>query len=77
MATTNIWKKFSSLLPTNSRTVVTIISNNANGTSTAQMRDGTLLTLEGESVSPGKKALVNDSIVLYEIPTLTIFRRDV
>ncbi|MGI9275218.1 MAG: hypothetical protein ACR2PT_10295 [Endozoicomonas sp.] len=64
MATTNIWQQFKSLIPEGARTIVTIISNNGNGTSQAQLRDGTAVTVRGESVTVGLKQRNN---ILVEI----------
>ncbi|GAA4648188.1 hypothetical protein GCM10023116_04540 [Kistimonas scapharcae] len=75
MATTNIWKQFETLLPKQSRTIATIISNNANGTSTAQLRNGTEIILSGESVQPGKKVITNGSEVSYEVPDIPVYNR--
>ena len=70
MATTNIWQQFKSLIPEGARTIVTINSNNGNGTSQAQLRDGTVVTVKGESVSIGLKAFVESGVVKGAAPEL-------
>ncbi|GAA4648226.1 hypothetical protein GCM10023116_04930 [Kistimonas scapharcae] len=77
MATTNIWKQFASLLPSNIRTIVTIISNDGNGKSTAELRDGTIIIINGESVSPPHKALVENGEIKYQLPDFDIVQRNV
>ena len=53
MATTNIWQQFKALIPDGVRVVATIIANNGNGTSQAELRDGSVITVKGESVGVG------------------------
>lgn len=68
--TVNPWQKFKGLLPSNARTIVTIAANNGDGTSRATLRDGTAITVRGESVAPTKKAMVIDGEVRQEVPSL-------
>ncbi len=77
MATTNIWKRFSSLLPRHSRSVVNILSNNGNGTSTVQLRDGSIAIVNGETVPAGNRAIVEHGDVKTMTPDLPFFRRSV
>ncbi|OED40216.1 hypothetical protein ACH42_17025 [Endozoicomonas sp. (ex Bugula neritina AB1)] len=77
MATTNIWQKFKALIPEGARTIVTITANNGNGTSTATLRDGTILTVQGESVQVGNKALVKDGSIQTEMPDLASYEAEV
>ena len=70
MATRNPWKKFKALLQGKGRTVVTIISNNGDGTSTVQLRSGEQIKVTGESVSAGKKVIITDGRIYYEVPDL-------
>ncbi|WOG28763.1 hypothetical protein [Endozoicomonas sp. 8E] len=58
MATTNIWLQFKSLIPEDGRTVATVIAKNGNGTSQVRLRDGSVITVRGESVGVGQKAFV-------------------
>ena len=57
MATTNIWQKFKALTPEGSRSVVIITANNDNGTSQAELRDGSVVTVKGESVQVGAESV--------------------
>jgi hypothetical protein len=77
MATTNIWKKFTTLLPKQSRTIATIISNNGNGTSTAQLRDGSVIIVIGENVSAGNKAMIDNHAISHHVPDLPTLQRTV
>ncbi|WOG29924.1 hypothetical protein [Endozoicomonas sp. 8E] len=47
MATTNIWQKFKSLILEGSKVIATITVLNGNGTSQAQLRDGSIVTVKG------------------------------
>lgn len=77
MATTNIWQQFKALIPEGSRTVVTITANNGNGTSQAQMRDGTMVAVRGESVGAGQKAFITGGEVLGTAPELAQYEAEV
>lgn len=50
MATTNIWQQFKALLPEGIRFVASVKANNGNGTSQAELGDGSVITVKGESV---------------------------
>ena len=45
MVTTNIWQQFKALIPKGVRVVTTITTNNGNGTSQAELRDGSMITV--------------------------------
>lgn len=77
MATTNIWQQFKSLIPEGARAVVTITSKNGNGTSTAELRNGTSLIVQGESVEPGKKALVQEGTIQTGVPDLQGYEAEI
>ncbi|WP_263080049.1 hypothetical protein [Endozoicomonas sp. Mp262] len=77
MATTNIWQKFKALIPEGSRTIVTITANNSNGTSQAELRDGSVVTVKGESVEAGQKAFVQDGEIKGSAPELAQYEVEV
>ncbi|MGI9273556.1 MAG: hypothetical protein ACR2PT_01680 [Endozoicomonas sp.] len=77
MATTNIWQQFKSLIPEGARTVVTVSNNNGNGTSTVTLRDGTTMTVQGESVAAGNKALVEGGTIKTQVPDLPSYESTV
>ena len=77
MATTNIWQKFKALIPEGSRTIVTITANNGNGTSQAQLRDGSAVTVKGESVQAGQKAFVQNGEIKGTAPELAQYEVEI
>lgn len=77
MATTNIWQQFKALIPEGVRVVATITANNGNGTSQAELRDGSVITVKGESVSAGQKAFIQDGEVKALAPNLRFYEAEV
>lgn len=71
MSTRNPWVKFRRLLQGEGRTVVTVQSNNGDGTSAVSTRDGTTITVKGEAVAAGKKAMIEGGELRYEVPDLS------
>lgn len=71
MSTRNPWVKFRRLLQGEGRAVVTVISNNGDGTSNVETRDGTTIRVKGEGVAPTSKAMIEDGQLRYEVPNLT------
>ena len=77
MANANIWKQFQGLLPKTSRIIGTVISHNDNGSSTIALREGTQMTADGQGVAVGQKALVENRVVIREVPDLPLYRVEV
>ena len=77
MATTNIWQQFKALLPDGVRVVATITANNGNGTSQAELRDGSVITIKGESIGVGEKAFIKDGEIKGAAPGLAQYEREV
>ena len=77
MATTNIWQKFKSLIPEGARTIVTITANNGNGTSNATLRGGSSILVQGESVEPGSKAMIEGGTIKSQVPDLPVYESSV
>ena len=77
MATTNIWQQFKALLPDGVRVVATITANNGNGTSQAELRDGSVITVKGESVSSGQKAFIQDGEIKGTAPDLAQYEVEI
>lgn len=71
MSTRNPWLKFKALLQGEGRAVVTVVSNNGDGTSTVQTRSGIDIKVKGESVAPTAKAMIEGGELRYEVPDLT------
>ena len=76
MATTNIWQQFKALIPEGTRVVATITANNGNGTSQAELRDGSVITVKGE-VSVGEKVFIQDGEVKGAAPDLAQYEVEV
>ncbi len=77
MATTNIWQQFKALIPDDVRVVATITANNGNGISQAELRDGSVITVKGESVEVGEKAFIQDGEIKGEVPDLAQYEAEV
>ena len=77
MATTNIWQQFKSLIPEGSRVVANIIANNGNGTYQAELRDGSVIIVQGESISVGKKAFILNGEIKGTAPKLAQYEVEV
>lgn len=71
MSTANPWIKFKRLLQGEGRAVVTVTSNNGDGTSTVVTRNGVSINVKGEGVAPGSKAMIEGGELRYEVPNLT------
>ncbi|WP_422491129.1 hypothetical protein [Endozoicomonas sp. ALE010] len=77
MATTNIWQQFKALIPEGMRIVATITANNGNGTSQAELRSGSVITVKGEGVSVGQKAFIQNGEVKGVAPNLAQYEVEV
>lgn len=77
MATTNIWQQFKALLPEGVRVVATITANNGNVTSQAELRDGSVITVKGESASVGEKVFIQDGEIKGTAPELAQYEVEV
>lgn len=60
MASTNPWQSFKSLLPKTARMVVTVTTVNADGTSVVTLRSGDTMLVNGDSITAGSKAWIED-----------------
>ena len=67
MSTRSPWLKFSRLLQGEGRSVVTVQSNNDDGTSTVATRDGTVITVKGEN----EQAMIEDGRLVHEVSALS------
>ncbi|WP_448218394.1 hypothetical protein [Endozoicomonas sp. 2B-B] len=64
MATTNIWQQFKLLIPGGSKVIATIAANHGNGSSSAALRDGTIITVKGEPSNPGQKVIIRNGEIV-------------
>lgn len=69
MLSVNPWQKFRSLLPFGRRTVLTIVSDNGDGTVRAQTNGGATVIAKGAG-SSGQRVLVVDGEVRQVLPAL-------
>ncbi|WP_257279644.1 hypothetical protein [Endozoicomonas sp. ISHI1] len=76
-ATTNIWQQFKSLIPEGSKVIATITSLNGSGTSQAELRDGSIMTVKGESLGVGQKAFIQGGEVKGAAPDLAQYEASV
>ncbi|MBO9484298.1 hypothetical protein [Salinisphaera sp. G21_0] len=51
--------------------------NNGNGTSQAMLRDGSVITVKGDSVDVGKKAFIQDGEIKGTAPSLPIYEVEI
>ncbi len=71
MSTRNPWLKFQRLLQGEGRAVVTVVSNNGDGTSTVETRNSVQIKVKGENVAAGSQAMIEGGELRYEVPALT------
>ena len=57
MATTNIWQQFKALIPQSVRALATITANKGNGTSQAELRDGSVIMVKGGLLERERRCL--------------------
>ena len=77
MATTNIWQPFKALIPQSIRALATITANKGNGTIQAELRDGSVIMVKGESVGAGEKVFIQDGEVKGAAPDLAQYEVEV
>lgn len=68
----NLFTQFQNLSSSPAMTVVTILSVNSDGTSSAETLGGITITVNGDNVVAGKKAFVRGGEIVREAPDLTI-----
>lgn len=73
----NIWKEFQGLLPKNPITVATVLSHNADGTSSVETPEGNLLRVLGTDVGVGLKTFIQGGRVIGEAPNLAAYTLEV
>lgn len=73
----NRYLRFQNLFKKTTKVVGTIVSHNADGTSTLLLPDGNNLKAVGQIVGIGLKAYVIDGVVVSSAPTLPIYTYEV
>ncbi|WP_422139007.1 hypothetical protein [Endozoicomonas sp. ALC020] len=76
MATTNIWQQFKALIPEGVRVIAIISANNGNGTSQAELRGGSVITVKGE-VGVGEKVFIQNGEIKGIAPSLAQYEVEV
>jgi len=70
----NLWKTFETLLPKRRYYIGTVtFINEGLKLSTVSLLSGQSLTVKGTSVGVGQKCLIQDGIIIQEVPTLDAF----
>ena len=68
----NAYNRFQTLIGKDSLDVVTIVSDNGDGTSQATTLAGSTITVRGNTVLPGQNAFVMGGSIVRKAPNLTI-----
>lgn len=70
----NLWKTFEELLPKKKFIIGTVNSvDSGSGTSTITLLSGQQITVKGTEVSVGQRCLVQDGIIIQQVPSLTLY----
>ena len=74
---TNLWARFTRLLPGEPITIVSVVTINSDGTSTVTTPGGGALRVIGTSVAEGLKARIKGGAIIGEAPNLTHYEIEV
>lgn len=68
----NVWTKFKSLIPSRKYLIGTVTSiDSTNKISTVNLLDGSSTNVKGTSVGVGNLCLIENGIIVEELPSLT------
>jgi len=67
----SIWREFDGLLPKRPLTIATVISHNADGTSTVEYPGGAQVRVRGQSVDVDSNAFIRDGEIRGQAPDVT------
>lgn len=73
----NLWRRFNALLPTDPLLIATITAHNSDGTSMVQYPGGGVAVVQGQSVTVGSKAFIRSNRVQGAAPDLTTYEFEV
>lgn len=73
----NIWQSFRELLPRRPLLVGTVVSHNADGTSTLSTPEGGSVRVQGQDVAINDQAFYQDGRIVGEAPSLAVTVVDV
>lgn len=66
----NPWIRLNKLLTPGAKTIVTITRTNIDGTSTATLRSGETIRVQGDNVATGDKAIIQANRIIGKAPNL-------
>lgn len=69
----NPWTQFSRLIAPGPKTIATVTTVNADGTSTVTLRTGNPLRVQGDTVAEGGKAIIQGGKIIGKAPGLEHF----
>lgn len=69
----NVWTQFKKLLPSQALLTGEVIAHNADGTSTVELPDGSLIRALGTGVAIGSNAFVRGGEIVGAAPKLPIY----
>ncbi|MBO9484097.1 hypothetical protein [Salinisphaera sp. G21_0] len=67
-----IWQQFKAMITEGARVVATMTANNGNSTSQAELRDGSVITVKGESLDVDQKAFIQDEEIKGTAPSWVV-----
>ena len=73
----NLWKRFSELLPQDPLLIATVTAHNSDGTSTVQYPGGGTGIVRGQGVAVAGKAYIQNNQVQGEAPDLPFYEFEV
>ena len=73
----NLWKRFSALLPQDPLLIATVTAQNSDGTSTVTYPGGGSGVVRGQDVTVGSKAYIQSNQIQGEAPDLTLYEFEV
>jgi hypothetical protein len=68
----NPWISFGKLFDAGAKTIVTVTTVNADGTSIITLRSGSTLRVQGDSVTAGDKAIIQGGKIIGRAPNLPV-----
>lgn len=68
----NLWQRFRELLPSDPLLIGTVLSHNADGTSTVELPGGGQLRVMGQGVAVAAKAFIQGGRIVEQAPDLPV-----
>ncbi|MDP2548094.1 hypothetical protein [Oceanobacter sp. 4_MG-2023] len=73
----NPWTRLSKLIAPGAKTIVTVTTVHTDGTSTVTLRSGDTLRVQGDTVSEGNAALIQQRRIIGKVPNLVHYEIEV